>query len=119
MSESLFDAILDRDAINSVNRKPYGRAPAFDGSTFDVQQDFKRLSGQLARVYNCMRDGEWRTLNEIKSYMLIDSEAGISARLRDLRKSKWGSHTVNRRRREDSNGLFEYQLIVNKEQVTN
>lgn len=91
--------------------------PIFDGKTFEPARDEVRLSGQLARVYNCMRDGRWRTLSEIRyalSYEGLtpkDSEAGISARLRDLRKKRWGSHVVNRRRR--GVGLWEYQVIVN------
>jgi len=40
------------------------------------------------------------------------SEGGVSARLRDFRKEKFGSHTVNRRRKAGG-GTFEYQLIVN------
>jgi hypothetical protein len=41
------------------------------------------------------------------------SEAGVSARLRDFRKSDFGGHVVNRRRRgECSLGVFEYQLEI-------
>lgn len=97
-----------------VNQKPYGRSPAFDGATFDVQKDYVRLTGQLAAVYNVMSDGCWRTLSEIRN-LAGGSEAGISARLRDLRKQKFGSHRVNRQRREGSNGLWEYSLQINAE----
>lgn len=104
--------ILDRRVIQQMNQKPYGRAPHFDGATFDVQKDYVRLKGQLARVYNWMSDGRWRTLSELKN-LAGGTEAALSARLRDLRKPRFGGHVVNRRRRTN-NGLWEYQLIVNK-----
>ena len=90
----------------------------FDGETYESNHDFKRLTGQNLGVFRCMKDGSWRTLSEIEE-VLGDghSQAGISARLRDLRKEKFGSHTVDRRRRGNaSKGLHEYRLIVNKDQ---
>lgn len=83
---------------------------AFDGPTYDPARDYERLRGQSLRVFNCMSDGKWRTLAEI-SVLTGDPEASISARLRDFRKSKFGSHTVNRRHIEF--GEYEYQLLVN------
>jgi hypothetical protein len=87
----------------------------FDGGTFVADFDAARLTGQWLRVYSVMKDGKWRTLSEIQlaTKPHYDSEAAISARLRDFRKIKWGGHTVNRRRRGDPrSGLFEYQVIV-------
>jgi hypothetical protein len=60
---------------------------AFDGKTYDADRDFDRLGGQLGRG---------------------GSIAAISARLRDLRKPKYGSREVERRYLH--NGLFEYRL---------
>lgn len=90
----------------------------FDGETFDVEQDQARLAGQLARVFVLMSDGEWRTSDDIKAQIKVatkidDSEAGISARLRDLRKPRFGSHTVERRRTAPDSGLYEYKVTVN------
>ena len=34
----------------------------FDGSDYSEKFDLARLTGQIARVYNLMKDGEWRTL---------------------------------------------------------
>lgn len=83
----------------------------FDGKTFDKKLDGKRLSGQLHLVFNLMADGRWRALSEI-AFEVDGSEAGVSARLRDLRKRKFGSHEVNRRRRGNAKrGVWEYQLI--------
>ena len=89
----------------------------FDGETYESNHDFKRLTGQNLKVFNCMKDGVWRTLAEIEETLGDGhSQAGISARLRDLRKEKFGSHTVDRRRRGNaSKGLHEYRLIVNVE----
>ncbi len=82
----------------------------FDGVTYEPKFDATRLRGEMAHVYHTMKDGQWRTLGEIRRQQY--SEAGISARLRDLRKAKFGGHTVNRRRRGDpKRGLFEYQLL--------
>ena len=85
----------------------------FDGETYEPDKDFVRLTGQLGRVYEFMRDARWHTIPEI-SVGAEGSEASVSARLRDLRKKKFGSHTVERRRRgEGRSGFFEYRLIVN------
>lgn len=86
---------------------------AFDGETYEADSDFVRLTGQMQLVHQCMSDYQWRTLAEIRSQIGVGSETGISARLRDLRKDKWGSHQVDRRRRGDGQkGLFEYRLIL-------
>lgn len=81
----------------------------FDGETFDRDRDGKRLSAELVRVKRCMADGQWRTLPQI-SAITHDPLPGISARLRDLRKAKFGSHIVERRYVSD--GLWEYRLTL-------
>mgnify|MGYP003634403843 FL=1 len=60
----------------------------FDGQTFDYAQDHGRLKTALGRIAVLMRDGQPRTLAEIAK-AAETSEAGASARLRDLRKPKW------------------------------
>jgi hypothetical protein len=37
----------------------------FDGPAYDPALDQERLSKQLARVFDAMGDGAWRTLQEI------------------------------------------------------
>lgn len=85
----------------------------FDGVTIDPKSDQIRLTGQLKAVFELWEGRlyrHWWSLEEIK-VCIGGSEAGISARLRDLRKDKFGGHTVNKRRRGDpKNGLWEYQL---------
>ena len=84
----------------------------FDGSDYDPKKDNKRLTGQILRIYEVMKDGKWRTLGEIEA-QTGDPQSSISAQLRHLRKQRFGSHTVNKRPRgKRENGLFEYQLIV-------
>ena len=81
----------------------------FDGNTFDDQRDGSRLQAQLDRVHSVMADGAWRTLHDL-SEACGSPEASVSARLRDLRKPKFGGYEVERRyvRR----GLHEYRLVV-------
>ena len=81
--------------------------PQFDGDSFDPALDQDRLASQLDRVKRLMSDGRYRTLAEIRA-AVGGSEAGISARLRDLRKHRNGAHTVNRRRRTE--GTYEYAM---------
>jgi len=82
--------------------------PWFDGTTFIPKLDLGRLGKQMLAVYRVMEDGQWRTLSEL-AFATHSPEASVSARLRDLRKARWGSNLVERRRR--GQGLHEYRLI--------
>lgn len=95
------------DLFNYV--APIPPSKAFDGATYEPKRDYARLSGQLLKVKNLMSDGQWRTLAQIRDHT-GGSEAAISARLRDLRKEKYGNHTVDRESLGD--GLFRYRLIL-------
>ena|SRR5436305_12097121 len=81
------------------------------GSTYDPELDEVRLNKQAQDVWRAMRDGCWRSLKTI-SLITGHPEASISARLRDYRKDRFGSHFVDRERIEDS-GLFRYRLVPN------
>lgn len=81
----------------------------FDGSTYDPARDRARLQRQLARVREIMRDGQWRTLAELAAETGAP-EASVSARLRDLRKQKFGALFVERRRVPGENGLHTYRV---------
>lgn len=83
------------------------QSPRFDGDVYQHAIDFSRLKGQILRVYQLMRDGRWRTLDEI-ARATGDPVASVSAQLRHLRRDKFGGHVVNRRSR--AGALFEYQL---------
>lgn len=87
------------------------RRAEFDGITYDSKLDYRRLSGQLRRVFSVMVKGGWYTLSEIAAHTGDASEAAISARLRDLRKPKFGGFQIERQRRGDAKrGLWEYRL---------
>jgi hypothetical protein len=83
----------------------------FDGDTFSQDRDGHRLSGQLEAVRTLMLDGSWRTLTEIAEHCHLSEASlpGISARLRDLRKPKFGAYTVNRRHL--LGGIWKYQVL--------
>jgi hypothetical protein len=81
----------------------------FDGADYSPSRDDARLTGQLLRIFNAMKDGSWRRLADIER-ITGDPQTSISAQLRHLRKQKFGAHTVNRRYLYD--GLYEYQLVV-------
>lgn len=69
--------------------------PIRDGETYDHERDGARLNRQAHAVYALMRDQRWRTLAEIAE-RLGEPEASVSARLRDLRKEKFGGFLVER-----------------------
>lgn len=84
--------------------------PPFDGVTYDPELDGARLATLLNRVSALMGDGQWRTLAEIVA-QVGGTEPSVSARLRDLRKPKFGGYTVDRRRRGAAErGIHEYRL---------
>ena len=82
----------------------------FDGRTFSPAIDGRRLTTLLVRVKHLMSDGRWRTLSDIR-VLIGGSEAGISARLRDLRKVKFGGYTVDKER-VGPDGLWRYRLVL-------
>lgn len=89
-----------------------GTRRKFDGSDYVPSLDDARLTGQILRVFECMKDGQWRTLAEIER-ATGDPQASISAQLRHLRKPRWNSHVVEKRNRGDrEHGLYEYRLGV-------
>ena len=86
----------------------------FDGETYEPKKDKPRLTKQYLRVFNLMKDARWRTLRGISAG--VDApEASVSARLRDMRKKRFGSHKVERERGEG--GTHTYRLIVNRGQL--
>ncbi len=118
----------------AFDAKPRRHLPPFDGK-YDVSKDHKRMAHQLDAVREFMADGVWRTVAEIVQTLTTHeivqgtclrcktadraqpcllahaTETGISARLRDLRKPKFGGYVVESKRRFDG-GLWEYRLVV-------
>lgn len=78
------------------------------GATFDPALDTDRLTTLLKRVYGALEGGAWLTLGEL--YIKCGgSEAGISARIRQLR--KLGFVVERRRRGGPRRGWHEYRLV--------
>lgn len=80
-----------------------------DGETFVYPRDGVRLNKQHAAVWEVVRFGDWMTLAQIAERTGCP-EASVSARLRDFRKDKFGSLTVERR--HIGEGLHQYRVLV-------
>lgn len=81
----------------------------FDGITITEDDTAPaRLTGQMQRVVAAVADGRWWTLEDLARAAAPATEAAVSARLRDLRKPKWGSNEVERRLVH--RGLYEYRV---------
>ena len=82
----------------------------FDGPDINAA-DTIRLTGQLKGVFTILSDGEWHTLREIAVFA-HGSEAGCSARIRDLRKPKFGGYTIERKRATENGGTWLYRMVI-------
>jgi hypothetical protein len=85
----------------------WSRRSDFDGETFRQDRDGARLFRQLEAVKGLMADGRWRSYTEIGEELGIP-QASASARVRDLRKVKFGALTVERR--YDGEGLWRFRV---------
>lgn len=81
--------------------------PHFDGETYEPGRDHARLTRQLDMVRDIMEDRDWYTLREL-SVGTGQPEASVSARIRDLRKPKFGGHDVERQ--YVGKGLWKYRM---------
>lgn len=90
-------------------------SPHFDGETYDPAQDHDRLTTQLDRVRSLLLAGGFFTLAEIARRLQIP-EASASARIRDLRKKKFGGYAVVSRRSRPDRGLWEYAIALEEVQ---
>ena len=82
------------------------------GQTCDQVKDGERLDRLLDRVRNVLSDGKRHRLAEL-ARATRGSEAGVSARIRELRLPEHGGHTINKRLVEGESGLWEYRMEVN------
>lgn len=82
-----------------------------DGLTYEAEHDQDRLRFQFYRIKRLMSDQRWRSLSEI-SALTATPATSASARLRDLRKRRFGCYRVDRRPRFDRRyGVFEYRVL--------
>lgn len=79
----------------------------FGGETYNRGRDYTRLKGQLLKVFRFMQDREWHTLAPIVS-AAGGTTASVTARLRDLRKKKFGGYIVQANCIK--RGLWEYRM---------
>jgi len=79
----------------------------FDGSDYDHKRDGIRLTGQLERVFDVMKSGEWITLRQLSNKSKCP-EASASAQLRNLRKDRFGGFEVEKK--YSHMGVFLYKL---------
>ena len=80
------------------------------GPAYEAKLDHRRIMKQMERIQRLMFDGEWRTLGEIAE-ITDDPESSISAQLRHLRKPRFGMYDVQKRRRTDNGGTWEYRVL--------
>jgi len=73
---------------------------------FITPADERRLAPQMQRVFDCLKDGKERTLDQI-SKETGDPPASCSARFRDLK--RLGFHTEHRNL---GNGLWTYKVVI-------
>lgn len=90
----------------------FSSALRFNGPEYKPVRDEQRLSSQFWTILDLMSDGCWRTLKEIAEITGYP-EASVSAQLRHARKSRFGSHSVERE--HVTRGLFRYRVTVNRE----
>ena len=84
----------------------------FDGHGDDEgERKDLRLANQITRVFAAMSDGQWHSMYAI-AQKAHAPESSVGARLRDLRKPRFGGHTVERKLVTDT-GLYDYRLIPN------
>lgn len=78
-----------------------------DGETYNPEFDYDRLNKQMKTIWRVVNDGKWHTLPEVEERTGVTS-ASAGARIRDLRKARFGRHDVQRKYLGD--GLYAYRV---------
>ena len=81
----------------------------FDGADYQPERDQDRLSKGFERVREFMEGKPPMSVEEIMFGAGMKSATSTSSMIRNLRKKKFGSRTVERT--YVSNGLYKYQLL--------
>jgi len=79
----------------------------FDGADVVHERDSPRLTTQLETIRRMMMNGRWWTVAELE-YATGHPGTSISAQIRNLKKSRFGSWKVDRR--YEGNGLYSFRL---------
>ena len=80
------------------------------GPAYDKELDGERIKRQHEAIRDLMLDGGWRTLRNISETLNVP-ESSASAQLRHLRKPRFGSYLVEKRRTA-SGGTWEYRVSM-------
>jgi hypothetical protein len=104
-------SLLDHMVPLTTAYERHAAEPPFGGDTYDPDRDGSRLQHQLAAITAAMKDGAWHTLAELHQTCGAP-EASVSARIRDLRKAKFGSHQIESAYVE--RGLWRYRMVGEK-----
>jgi len=84
--------------------------------TFNFEPKEPTTGTLNAWVLEFLREFQWNMPHELCSLVccrhhVMVSDSSITARLRDLRKPRYGSHIIEKRRRENSTA-YEYRLAA-------
>ncbi len=79
------------------------------GPSYESKIDGKRIAKQHEVIRDYMLNCEWKTLAEIESATGFP-QASVSAQLRHMRKEKFGSYRVDKRRNKPTGGTWEYRV---------
>lgn len=80
------------------------------GPTYEYKIDEARVMKQMDRIRLALSDHTWTSLAELAD-RTGDPEASISAQVRHLRKPRFGGHTIDKRRRHELGGTWEYRMV--------
>lgn len=100
------------DFLQQGSDRPRFDKLRFNGDDYKPELDNIRLGTQIFAVYNLMKDGKKRTLQEIASTTGYP-ESSVSAQLRHLRKVRFGAHDV-RKERVGEGGTYLYWIESGK-----
>jgi len=90
----------------------------FDGPAYEAEKDYERLSGQIRVVLEVLKQSSlsarWLTVEQIRRRCLLEHdeqfpEPSISAQIRNLRKSRFGSWNISGRYRKGVR-IYEYKI---------
>lgn len=84
------------------------KTPDFDGDDYVSERDKPRLTLQIHQVRMYMENAGWLSVKDIAAELNFP-EPSVSAQIRNLRKKRFGSRTVERR--YQGNGLYEFKLM--------
>ena len=98
------------DAIEQ-EKEPYEQMH-FHGPEI-TKEEKKRMGGNMLKVFRIMKDGKWRTIDEIRHLGVSSPPQSVAIYLRAFREPRYGSHEVPKRKLRINARIFEYRLIVN------